>query len=602
MKKKSVIFIKLALTQLLLSFITENNPHAQNFPVLDWYYTTKGSGDLVTYRPMGVDIDKEDNIVIGASVKDIVDLSIVGASYLIGDYGESIRVMVKYSSNGHLLWAYPADFFMRVLKTDHQNNIYVGGVFGGEVNFDIKGGEHLISAQQNLDAFLAKYSPDGDLIWAFSLPGNGYCAINDISIHEASNTVSIVGTFANQVEMNPDPNASHVMTNNQHGRATMLASYTLDGQLKWVNQVFADYDEEKQTINHDSEGSIFWTNQFKDTLRPDPLNQNLYVVSHNPEFRDGLLAKYDKHGNFEWLIQIKGQWLGSIDDFQIVNDKLFVSGWLINEQLIFFYDGINYEVILNLSDKAYTRPFIGVVSSIDGDIIWLKDLEIHSEYPSGSNSRRIFVDSDENLYFGFDVFRNSSNYHLVDLNPGIDTFTIEHTSSNRQAYFAKYTSTGEFVWGFTYPDGIRSYPLYIGTTSENNLLLISHFMGQIDISAYGPAITVSSFQSPHIMYPVVIAMYKNSALAIDENELFSDILLFPNPSQNTNTLVFNQTPTAHTTIDLYDFQGRLIQPVFKGDISAGMEITVDLSGLSAGMYLYRITNNHSQQAIKFVKE
>jgi hypothetical protein len=82
----------------------------------------------------------------------------------------------------------------------------------------------------------------------------------------------------------------------------------------------------------------------------------------------------------------------------------------------------------------------------------------------------------------------------------------------------------------------------------------------------------------------------------------SEVVVFPNPSQNTNTLVFNKTPTAHTTIDLYDFQGRLVQPVFKGDIAVGMEITVDLSGLSSGMYLYRITNNHSQQAIKFVKE
>ncbi|MCC5923208.1 MAG: T9SS type A sorting domain-containing protein, partial [Crocinitomicaceae bacterium] len=68
------------------------------------------------------------------------------------------------------------------------------------------------------------------------------------------------------------------------------------------------------------------------------------------------------------------------------------------------------------------------------------------------------------------------------------------------------------------------------------------------------------------------------------------------------TLVFKNPASTKTRIDLYDLQGRLIQPVYQGIISEGMEIEVDISGLSSGMYLYRVKNELIQHTLRFIKE
>ncbi|MCC5924664.1 MAG: hypothetical protein JJT77_12840, partial [Crocinitomicaceae bacterium] len=533
-----------------MSLLTINNISAQEFPVLDWHYYTKGSGDLMRYRPYSVDLDKQDNIIVGAGIRDLVDLSIEDPSHFVGELTKESRILVKYSSSGNLLWAHLAEFFMLVIRTDSQNNIFLGGLFLGEVNFDLKGGQHLISAQQGIDAFLAKYSPDGDLIWAFSLPGNGYCAINDISIHEASNTVSIVGAFANQVEMNPDPNASHLLTNNQSARSTVLASYTLNGELKWANQVFADYDFEYQFIVHDDFGNLFWTSQFKDSIFPNNQDSSFYYVSDNlvSQGEDGIIAKYNEFGEYVWSVWMRG-------DRRIIprglahnkGDIVFGGG---SAGKYYFYVNNNHTFSNESSLGFHTlRPIILSLDAESGEINFVSELAHLDTLYGNSTFLTLSINDDGDYIVGGEYSAFEIPY--LDLNPGIDTFAIEHTSSHEQAFFAKYSSVGDFKWGFTYPDGIKSSPLYVGTTSENNLLLFTIFMGEIDISAYGPTQTVSSFHSPSINDRLVIAMYKNSGLAINEDQLFSEILLFPNPSQNTNTLVFKNPASTKTRIDLY---------------------------------------------------
>ena len=109
---------------------------------------------------------------------------------------------------------------------------------------------------------------------------------------------------------------------------------------------------------------------------------------------------------------------------------------------------------------------------------------------------------------------------------------------------------------------------------------------------------------PRMEYTIVTrdSLAPVANLAENNSNIVSNVLLYPNPSKNFNTLVFNNTPSEFTVIDLYDIQGRLTKPVYQGVINDGFNISVDISALSSGMYLYNISNETMQKTIKFIKE
>ena len=221
----------------------------------------------------------------------------------------------------------------------------------------------------------------------------------------------------------------------------------------------------------------------------------------------------------------------------------------------------------------------------------------------GGVIKKININNENILFTG--AFRGNNS--IIDLDPSSNTFELVHSDNNSsQVFFVKYSLEGELQWGFTFPGSgfaRSSEPLFIGSTSDNKVVTLARLNGENDISAYGDEYIVSSNSDGSSSVRTLIAVYNQGYLSTQETNISnSEVVVFPNPSQHTNTLIFNKTQTEQTTIDLYDIQGRLIQPVYEGLINDGFEISIDISKLSSGMYLYRIANASSQQAIKFIKE
>jgi hypothetical protein len=65
---------------------------------------------------------------------------------------------------------------------------------------------------------------------------------------------------------------------------------------------------------------------------------------------------------------------------------------------------------------------------------------------------------------------------------------------------------------------------------------------------------------------------------------------YPNPFNPTTTVKFQLAESAQVDIRVYDLQGRLVMSLPAQRLSAGTHSTViDASGLSTGVYLYRLT-------------
>ncbi len=80
--------------------------------------------------------------------------------------------IAKYTSTGGLAWAKRCDSYLGDnpygISTDWQGYSYLTGYFQNETTF----GTHTIYAEGYNDAFLAKYSPEGECDWAKAIGGN----------------------------------------------------------------------------------------------------------------------------------------------------------------------------------------------------------------------------------------------------------------------------------------------------------------------------------------------------------------------------------------------------------------------------------------------
>jgi hypothetical protein len=92
----------------------------------------------------------------------------------------------------------------------------------------------------------------------------------------------------------------------------------------------------------------------------------------------------------------------------------------------------------------------------------------------------------------------------------------------------------------------------------------------------------------------------NAALtATGINSLSTDLKslnVYPNPARGNAELKADLTQPGNAFIQLYNLSGKVVQNIFKGELTAGEQrISIDLQGLNAGMYLVKFTLNGKSQ-------
>lgn len=95
---------------------------------------------------------------------------------------------------------------------DAAGNTYATGYFKGTCDFDPGPAQVSLTSPSltDEDAFLAKFGPDGNLIYAKAITGPGITRGNDVLV-SAAGKVFVVGHFANNA--NVDPTASNFTIN-----------------------------------------------------------------------------------------------------------------------------------------------------------------------------------------------------------------------------------------------------------------------------------------------------------------------------------------------------------------------------------------------------
>ncbi len=318
-------------------------------------------------------------------------------------------ILYKYDSDGNFKWVNtPAESSgydgIYGLETDVVGNIYITGqYYSSAFNSSLasNGGD---------DIFVAKYNPDGDLLWARSAGGVNYDYGSDVTVDDLGN-VYVLGFFKGT------SNWSGISKTSSPQGDMFIAKYDNNGNIKWVRTGNVGSNNYLYEISVDKSGNSYVSANFSDSLE----FEGSPVVS-SVGGTDIFIVKYDTDGNYSW-IKTAG---GSLDDGgnSVVVDNegnLIVAGYF-RDNAQFGYKNLTSHGTFDIFSAKY---------SADGNLLWVKQL-------GGTGSQTAWgVCTDE-----------KNNCYLTGWFSGsgaLDNTSIVSEGAE-DAYIIKYDRNGNLIW------------------------------------------------------------------------------------------------------------------------------------------------------------
>ena len=304
------------------------------------------------------------------------------------------------------------------LQSNNNNQIIAAGTFFGRVTI---GGSIELGVPGQYGCFIAKFTRDGDLIWARSLDTIG--DIDDISI-SADDQYIISGTYVGSPLLSsaqlPSPTGED--TSN-----TYIAKILGDGSVDWARGFETDYDWKTSSVNAFlRNGSSAVAINYSGSATIDG---KIYVSESEGE-TDIVLMSFDSNGATQWTRHFQGVGSDRVIDMEATSDGGII---LLGD----FYDEIKFDSVRGLSANLEHDLFLTKIDQ-SGTTEWFSQAggPFQSPYKvlslEGPNSLSILEDGSSyisGMFYG-EAF--------------IDDVLLE--SQGWDYFVSKVDSNGEFLW------------------------------------------------------------------------------------------------------------------------------------------------------------
>ena len=350
-------------------------------------------------------VDVFGNVYVTGDFQGTCDFDPGSGTANLTSAGGNDMFFAKYDYAGNYIWAYhigESDYDIGYSITlDTSANIYITGKFSGTTDFDPgTGTANLISAGGS-DVFFAKYDPNGNYVWAYSIGtivGNN-AGGNSIGTDHSGN-VFVTGYFYGTADFDPGTGTANLSSfgNNQD---MFLAKYDANGSYLWAVQ---------------GGGSCIFGN----SLAMDG-SGDVYVTGKGAGI---FMAKYDSNGNSIWMKDLTGgnYEIGrciALDD----SSNAYITGW---------YQGtVDFDPSAssaNLSSLSSTYDVYFAKYDSLGNYVWAASVGGGTTTDYGFGAA---VDGVGNVYItGYFWF-------TADFDPNGGTANLA-SAGNTDAFFAKY--------------------------------------------------------------------------------------------------------------------------------------------------------------------
>jgi len=279
-------------------------------------------------RDEGADVaaDEEGNAYITGLFYGTVDFDPGPSVAEYTSQGQEDAFLAKYTSDGELLWARTWGGY----SEDRGQGVAVDDLGNAYVtgdfvtaDFDPGPGIEEHSAFGSKDAYLSKFSADGEFEYVRIWGGAGW----DRGLAVAADNVGnawVTGIFEETVDFDPGPGDELHTSNGSY--EVFLSKFDAGGELQWVGAWGGEYFDEGNGVAVDGEGSAYVTGYFSKTVDFDP-GPGIEERSADSS-GDIFLVKFDTAGDFLWAVTTGGG--GSDIGYDVATDRaanVFVTGY-----------------------------------------------------------------------------------------------------------------------------------------------------------------------------------------------------------------------------------------------------------------------------------
>lgn len=352
--------------------------------------------------------------------------------------GDQNMFILKKDAAGNFLWVKPVTginintvlCFGYGIGLDGSGNIYIGGFFQGDFDFDPGPGIYPLSSNGGTHSFVLKLDPTGNFIWVKDMGNQSDVAnVSMASMKlDADNNIFfacyISGSLtANTIDVDPGPAVYNIICPTTSGPDGLIEKLDSAGNFIWAKQISGNNGIAPLALALDTLSNVYITGQFRGTADFDPGVGTADLTATNNY--DAFIAKYDSAGNHLWAEQISGGGLQS--GYGVATDTF---GGVVVTGL--------YEATADFDPSTgvynMTAPDLDMFVlklRADGSFAWA-----NSAPSFGNNSPHgIATDGLGNVYSTGDFFGGG------DFDPGPGEYWLDEG-----VYVQKLDSAGNFVW------------------------------------------------------------------------------------------------------------------------------------------------------------
>ena len=280
-------------------FIARYNPDG----TLAW---AKRAGGASTELGNGITTLSDNSTVIIGDFRDSVTFGPGETNQtILTSTGDLDIFIALYNPDGTLAWAkraggaYSSDYGNGITALS-DNTIVVTGMFEVSGTFGPdEPNQTILTAERWKDIFIARYNPDGTLVWAKRAGGAKFDGGNGITTLSDNSTV-MIGDFTESATFGPGEPNQTILTS-AGGRDIFIARYNPDGTLAWAKRSGgpAEYYNEGIEITTLSDNSTVVTGRFTNSATFGPGEPNETVLTSVGD-SNIFIARYNPDGTLEW--------------------------------------------------------------------------------------------------------------------------------------------------------------------------------------------------------------------------------------------------------------------------------------------------------------
>ncbi len=395
---------------------------------------TRKAGGASADEGRSVARDAQGNIFVAGS---FTGSATFGTNQLVS-VGSSMDIfLAKYDSFGQLLWVRATGSSgtdsANGIAVDAAGNVCIVGSVGASPTFS----GTMLTNIGGADAFVAKYSSAGDLLWVTNFGGTSTDIANAVAT-DSSGNIYLTGSFNGTGFF-----GGTIISNTLNG-AVFTAKFSADGNLIWVRASAGTTTASGTGIALDTQGNVLVAGSFNAgyaTFGSIALTNNLGLIGANGSL-DVFTTKYDANGNVLWATKAGGT---SNDTARGIAVDGGGNSYVVGE----------FNVRATFGSTTLTE-YPGVNQSPDvfvmkcdpfGNILWAQRGGGTSTDAAGG----VAVDGGGNVYItgSFSFSANFGGYYISLLSypsAGFVGGTNINSAGGVDAFVAMYSTAGELRW------------------------------------------------------------------------------------------------------------------------------------------------------------